>query len=153
MAEAELTVRAARPDDAAVLVDWNAAMALETEGRELDRERLRRGVAGLFEDPRRGRYIVAERGGEVVGSLLVTYEWSDWRDADFFWIQSVYVRADARRSGVYRALHDEVRNLARADGACGIRLYVERDNTGAQTVYERVGMRASDYRLYEEDLV
>jgi GNAT superfamily N-acetyltransferase len=151
-----LTVRPAHLGDVDVLVDFSAEMARETEGRTLDRERLRRGTLAVFESPERGFYMVAEVSDSrrVVGQLLVTYEWSDWRNATFWWIQSVYVRKDWRRQGVYRLMHEAV--LAQARGrkdVCGIRLYVERDNRMAQAVYRRVGLTPSAYRVFEEDFV
>lgn len=146
----DLTLRAADPRDLDVLVEFNAAMAMETEALSLDRERLRAGVAALLADPAKGRYRLAERAGEVVGALMLTREWSDWRCGDWWWIQSVYVRADARRAGVFRALFDSVAAEARADaGVCGLRLYVERDNLRAQTTYRALGMDETHYRLFE----
>lgn len=130
----------------------NLAMAEETEGRRLDRDRLSAGAAGVFENPARGVYFVAERGGAVVGCLMVTKEWSDWRNGDFWWIQSVYVDRDHRRTGVFRALYDEVISRARAaEGVCGVRLYVERENEPAQHVYDAVGMTRTSYLFYEVD--
>lgn len=153
-----ITVRAARHEDLAVLVDFNAAMALETEGRRLDAERLRQGTLAVLASPARGFYRVAELAGGsrrlVLGQLLVTCEWSDWRNAAFWWIQSVYVRPDWRRRGVYRALHETVLREARArPDVCGLRLYVERENRIAQTTYERVGLRRSGYVMFEDDFV
>lgn len=146
----DLTLRAADPRDLDVLVEFNAAMAKETEALRLDRERLRAGVAALLADPAKGRYRLAERAGEVVGALMLTREWSDWRCGDWWWIQSVYVRADARRAGVFRALFDSVAAEARADaGVCGLRLYVERDNLRAQATYRALGMDETHYRLFE----
>ncbi|ODU40914.1 GNAT family N-acetyltransferase [uncultured Aquimonas sp.] len=146
----DLTLRAADPRDLDVLVEFNAAMAMETEALSLDRERLRAGVAALLADPAKGRYRLAERAGEVVGALMLTREWSDWRCGDWWWIQSVYVRADARRAGVFRALFDSVTVEARADaGVCGLRLYVERDNLRAQATYRALGMDETHYRLFE----
>ena len=147
-----LSIRAARPADLPELVAWNAAMAWETEHRRLDRDTLQRGVAGVFEQPRRGFYLVAERDGVAVGSLLVTYEWSDWRDGDFWWIQSVYVSPDARRGGVFRALYAAVAQRAAAAGAVGVRLYVETENQRAQATYEGLGMQRSHYAMYEAAL-
>ena len=150
----EITVRAAVPGDAAVIADYNRSMARETEGESLDAERIARGVAAVFADPDTGAYRVAETDGEVVGCLMLTPEWSDWRDGTFWWIQSVYVRADARRKGVFRALYESVEREARAaDGVCGIRLYVERENVGAQRVYDAVGMTRSSYRFFEVDFL
>ena len=144
-----LLIRPARPDDLAHLVDWNVAMAWETERKQLDPVTLRRGVAAVFEEPRRGFYLVAERDGVAVGGLLVTYEWSDWRAGDFWWIQSVYVVAEARRSGVFRALYAEVGKRAADAGAIGLRLYVETENHRAQRTYEKLGMQRCHYAMYE----
>ena len=149
-----MRVRPAESGDLAVLVDANAAMALETEGRRLQRDVLRRGVARLLEDPSRGRYFLAvDEDGAVLGSLMLTHEWSDWRDAWFLWIQSVYVDPAARGRGVYRLLHEHVEAVARAEGAAGLRLYVDAHNTTARTVYERVGMHRAPYEMFEIDFV
>jgi GNAT superfamily N-acetyltransferase len=146
-------IRRAGPADEAALVDFNRAMARETEGRELDPARVTAGVRAVLRDPGHGFYLVAEADGAVLGGLLVTYEWSDWRNARFWWVQSVYIRPPARRRGLYRRLYGAVRERARASGGvCGFRLYVERENRIAQGVYEGLGMRRSDYLLYEEDL-
>jgi GNAT superfamily N-acetyltransferase len=143
-------IRPATRGDLERLVEWNAAMALETEDKVLDRAVLARGVAGVFDDPRRGFYLVAERDGGAVGSLLVTFEWSDWRCGDWWWIQSVYVPPAARRLGVFRALYDAVERRARATPeVVGLRLYVEGGNDRAQQTYENLGMTASGYRFFE----
>ncbi len=147
-------VRPATRADAPHLIDWNAAMALETEHKVLDRAVLARGVAAVFDDPRRGFYLVAEQGGTPVGSLLVTTEWSDWRCGDWWWIQSVYVVPAGRRSGVFRALYADVEARARAaSDVVGLRLYVESDNERAQRTYEKLGMEASSYRFFERGFV
>ena len=145
-------LRSASLADVPAITEFNAAMALETEGKELNRERLERGVRGLIEEESRGFYLLAERAGELVGQLMVTFEWSDWRDGTFWWIQSVFVRADHRRTGVYRALHDEVQRRARDAGACGLRLYVEQENAPAQATYRALGMDATRYLLFEVEL-
>lgn len=146
----KITVRAAEREDATTIADFNLAMAAETEDKGLDAEVLRAGVEGAFEFPERAVYRVAEIDGEIVGSLMVTTEWSDWRNGLFWWIQSVYVRPECRRQGVYRALHEDVCDAAQAtEGVCGVRLYVERENRSAQAVYEAMGMSATSYRLYE----
>jgi ribosomal protein S18 acetylase RimI-like enzyme len=146
------TVRPARPDDASLLVEFNRAMADESEDKGLDVPTLTRGVSHLLAHPAEGFYLIAERSGQVAGTLSVTYEWSDWRAGRFWWIQSVYVVPAHRRSGVYRALHAHVRELAMADPqACGLRLYVERDNTGAMATYRSLDMVETHYRLYEEE--
>ena len=144
------TVRAAARADLPALVEFNLAMAWETERKRLDPALLTRGVAALFEQPQRGRYLVADRAGRVQGALLLTYEWSDWRNGDWWWIQSVYVRTEARSQGVFSALYRHVEQQARASaGVVGLRLYVERDNRRAQATYRRLGMEESDYRMYE----
>lgn len=140
-------IRRARASDIAFLVECNAAMASETEHKSLDRGVLLRGTQAVFEDPRRGFYLVAELHGEPVGCLLITYEWSDWRNGDWWWFQSVYVVPAARRGGVFRALYAEVERRARAAGAVGLRLYVERDNARAQRTYASLGMEEEAYRM------
>lgn len=144
-------IRDARPDDHGFLVECAAAMALETEHRHLDPARLAGGVRTLLAEPARGFYLLAERAGQRVGTLMVTYEWSDWRGGDFWWIQSVYVLPAARQTGVYRALHQTTRERARGAGAAGLRLYVERDNARAQATYAAQGMQRTPYALFEED--
>ncbi|MFN8603089.1 MAG: GNAT family N-acetyltransferase [Candidatus Binatia bacterium] len=144
-------VREATPADRDFLVDCASAMALETEHKELDLPTLRAGVAALLDDATRGRVLVAEVGGAPAATLMLTYEWSDWRNGFFWWIQSVYVVPAQRRRGLYRLLHEHVRELAaRTDGVYGLRLYVERDNADAQQTYRRMGMEETAYRIYEE---
>lgn len=145
-----LTIREATVADRDRIVLFNQAMAKETEGRMLDRDVLTDGVAAMLEDPRRGRYYVAEDRGEIVGQLAITTEWSDWRNGAIWWIQSVYVAKSHRRRGIYRRLHDHVRETARAAGVIGLRLYVERDNAAAQAVYRTLGMHPSHYVMYED---
>jgi ribosomal protein S18 acetylase RimI-like enzyme len=145
-----LTVRRADDDDLDRIVLFNQALARETEGRALDRGVLTEGVEALLEDPAKGTYWMAETEDGVVGQLMVTREWSDWRNAPVWWLQSVYVSRKHRREGVYRALHAEVRRRAREAGAAGLRLYVDRDNRPARETYEQLGMRRSHYRMYEE---
>ena len=147
-----LLIRSAMRADLAALLAWNAAMAWETERKQLDPATLERGINGVFDRPQRGIYLIAERDGVAVGSLLVTYEWSDWRCGDFWWIQSVYVTPAARRSGVFRALHAEVEQRARAAAAVGLRLYVETENARAQSTYEQLGMQRCHYWMYESAL-
>lgn len=148
-------VREAAPDDLEPIVGFNRALARETEGRAPDLDTLRAGVGALLADPRRGRYFLAEAAGggslpAPVGQAMVTFEWSDWRNGRVWWIQSVYVTPDRRRRGVYRALHEHVRRTARAEGAVGLRLYVERENRPAHATYRALGMRRSRYELFEE---
>jgi|SRR6185437_1103887 len=149
-----IRLRDAKPADIEFLVECNAAMALETEHKALDRGVLARGVAAVFENPLRGFYLIAERGGENVGCLLITFEWSDWRNGDWWWFQSVYVVPQARRGGVFRALYAEVEARARAaPGVIGLRLYVERDNTRAQRTYASLGMNEEAYRIFARGFV
>lgn len=144
-------LRRADARDADALVEFNLAMARETEAKELAPEVLRAGVAHFIERPRYGFYLVAEDAGCVVGSLMVTYEWSDWRDGLFWWIQSVYVLPSHRRRGVYRRLYEHVKRLAaEAPEVRGFRLYVEKENRAAQATYERLGMDETHYKMYEE---
>ncbi len=146
------TIRTATPADLETLACWAEAMALETEGKMLDPATLRAGIAAGLADPRKARYFVAERGGSPVGTLMLTTEWSDWRDGWWWWIQSVYVAPDARRHGVFRALYAHVEAEARATpGVCGLRLYVENDNARAQATYAALGMRDAHYRVFEAE--
>jgi ribosomal protein S18 acetylase RimI-like enzyme len=146
-----LRVRMASAADGDAFVRFNRAMALETEGKELDEEIVDPGVRAVFEDPARGFYVVAESANDIVAALMVTFEWSDWRNATFWWIQSVYVTPEFRRRGLYSRLYGFVRERARSEGnVCGFRLYVDKNNLAAQNVYESLGMFASDYLMYEE---
>jgi len=148
-----MKIRTANSDDSASLVEFNQAMALETEGKHLDADILRSGVEAVFGDEKKGFYVVAETQGRIVGGLMVTYEWSDWRNAWFWWIQSVFIRPEVRGQKIYSRLYDFVKAKATENGTvCGFRLYVETDNLRAQRVYERVGMSASHYLMYEEIL-
>ncbi len=154
MSDSEILVRRAERSDARHIVRFQQSMAMETEGKTLDESLVRAGVDAVFSDPGKGFYLVAETGGAVVGSLLITYEWSDWRSATFWWIQSVFVDAAHRRRGVYTAMHDHVLTRAReSEDICGVRLYVERSNHVAQQTYKRLGMDHSHYDLYEIDFV
>ena len=142
--------RDARPGDGGDILDFQIAMAQETEDVALDREVTERGIAAVFDDPSRGRYFVAELDGRVIASLLITYEWSDWRNGTVWWIQSVYVRPDARGKRVYAGLYEHVRAIAAAsDAVKGIRLYVDRRNARAQDVYRRCGMNGDHYLVFE----
>lgn len=146
-----MKVRLAESGDTASLVQFNQAMALETEGKRLDETTLTAGVTAVFSNGDRGFYVVAEEDGEILGGLLVTREWSDWRNAWFWWIQSVYVVPEARGKGLYRELSAFVWAMARKAGdVCGIRLYVEKENHNAQAVYQRLGMHETDYLMYEQ---
>ena len=146
-----LKIRRAAARDAAALIAFNSAMALETERKVLMPRVIGAGVRGLLRRPAAGFYAVAELGRQVIGALLITKEWSDWRNGDFWWIQSVYVRPEFRRRGIYTHLYRYVRRLAARDRAvCGFRLYVERHNRRAQGAYRALGMRRTHYLVYEE---
>jgi ribosomal protein S18 acetylase RimI-like enzyme len=147
----KLNIRRANPRDARTLAAFNSAMALETEGKILLPKVIGAGVRGLLRRPDSGFYTVAELGGKVIAALMVTKEWSDWRNGDFWWIQSVYVRPEHRRQGVYSRLYRHLRALATKQRAvCGFRLYVERHNRRAQATYRASGMAPTDYVVYEE---
>lgn len=147
-----VTIRQPHLADAPVIAEFNARLAQETEHLELDPVPLRAGVEAVLLDPAKGTYWVAEADGEVVGQLMITFEWSDWRNGVFWWIQSVYVRSDWRSRGAFKALYQHVHELAKSRGdVCGLRLYVERDNRRAQDTYRRLGLRSTHYDIYEVD--
>jgi ribosomal protein S18 acetylase RimI-like enzyme len=142
-------VRRATLDDVDHLVAFNAAMAQETEGKRLAVETLDAGVRSLIADGQKGFYLVADVDGQAVGALMVTFEWSDWRDGQFWWLQSVYVQPHCRRQGVFRTLYRHLEQLARSQpGVCGLRLYVEKANGVAQSTYSMMGMQETGYVVY-----
>jgi GNAT superfamily N-acetyltransferase len=143
-------IREADLEDIQRIVLFNQAMARETEGRELDRRTLTKGVEALLKDPARGRYFVAVKGDEVVGQVMITMEWSDWRNGQVWWLQSVYVSKRHRGEGIYGLLHEHVRETARSEKVIGIRLYVDRDNIAGQETCRSLGMVASQYLMFEE---
>jgi GNAT superfamily N-acetyltransferase len=150
----EITIRPAVPADAPVLAANNRATALETEDWVIGADTALDGVRAILDEPGRGFYLVADMDGDVVGQVMVTYEWSDYRNGEFWWIQSVYVRPDWRRRGVFTRLFRRVEAMAVArPGVTGLRLYVEGGNTAAQTAYSRLGMRRAPYVLLERDWV
>lgn len=149
----EISILLAQKEDAPALVEFNQAMALETEGKRLETNILQSGVEAVFNDDRKGFYVVAVEENKIIGGLMVTFEWSDWRDAWFWWIQSVYILPAGRGKKIYSRLYDFVKEKAReSSDVCGIRLYVEKENEHAQKVYEKVGMEKSYYLMYEEML-
>ena len=153
MTETKITVRAAQRGDIDTLVDFNAAMAMETESKTLPHAMLHAGVSAVFDEPRRGSYRVAEIAGDIVGCLMVTFEWSDWRNGDWWWLQSVYVKPAYRRHGVFRAMYDDVELAATAaTDVVGIRLYVETENRRAQSTYASLGMSEEHYRMFRKTL-
>lgn len=145
-----MQLRRALASDAATLAEFNLRMAAETESKALNESVVQAGVLAVLNEARRGFYLVAEADAQLLGTLMVTYEWSDWRNADFWWIQSVYVRPEARRRGVFRALYRAVEDEARSAGACGLRLYVEQDNRNAMSTYAAMGMHDAHYRVMEQ---
>lgn len=146
-----LHIRRGEPRDAETIARFNVAMARETEDKPLDPEVARAGTEAVFDHPGRGFYVVAERGDALAGALMVTREWSDWRNGDFWWIQSVYVRPQSRRQGIYCRLYEYVRERAAAEASvCGLRLYVARENYIAQQTYESRGMEKTHYQVYED---
>lgn len=144
-----ITIRKATPDDATAIISFQQAMALETEGMELKTDLITRGVRAVFDDPTRGHYYVAEDQGMVVASLMITFEWSDWRNANIWWFQSVYVIPDYRRKGIFRLMYEQVKKEGLEQGIAGLRLYVESENVRAQKTYEAMGMNGSHYRTFE----
>ena len=146
----EIVIRAAEASDLEALVRFNQGIALETEGKQLDNDTLSRGVAAVLGDESLGFYTVATCNDQVVACLMVTREWSDWRNGVFWWIQSVYVDAAFRRQGIYRKLYQHVKLLASKHNVCGFRLYVEKDNTIAQQTYADQGMHETVYRMFEQ---
>ncbi len=147
----KIKVRRATPEDTATIAEFNLAMAQETEDKGLDSETLFEGVAAGIADDLRGIYHVAEVAGEIAACLLVTREWSDWRNGWFWWIQSVYVLPKFRRQGLYSSLYTAVKaSASEADRVVGFRLYVEKENLRAQQTYEKMGMAQCDYLMYEE---
>jgi len=153
MNDGALIIRRASFADINPIVAFQLSMAEETEGKALDPEVVAEGVRSVLNQTDRGQYFLAEYQGRVVGSLLITYEWSDWRNANFWWIQSVYVEPTSRRQGVYSAMHNHILRIARSNpGVCGVRLYVDRENKTAQSTYSSLGMYKSRYDLFEVQL-
>lgn len=147
----DLTLRRGELRDADTIARFNSQMAFETEGKALIPEVIGAGVRRLMETPSLGFYLVCEHEARVIACLMITNEWSDWRNGLFWWIQSVYVEKDFRRQGVYRRMYEHVRAMARAEpGVCGFRLYVEKQNDIAHSTYASLGMKETDYLLYEE---
>ena len=152
-------IRPATPADCAIIAEFNIRLAWETERLALNPATVNAGVAALLADPAKGLYWVAERPAaegtpaEIVGQIMITYEWSDWRNGVIWWIQSVYVRESARGRGVFTALYRHLEALARArPEVCTLRLYMERDNTTARRTYTRLGMVETHYQVFEQEL-
>jgi GNAT superfamily N-acetyltransferase len=146
-----LSIRRGIPTDAEIVADMNSRMAMETESKTLDPATVAAGVRAVLADPTRGLYFIAENDGAIVGQTMVTLEWSDWRNGWMWWIQSVYVKAEARRQGVFKALYQHIVEAAKAaSDVVGIRLYVEEENHAAQQTYLSLGMERTRYLLLEK---
>ena len=149
----EISIVKGTAPDAEVIAGFQLAMAEESEGTVLNLETVRRGVSAVLSDPAKGMYFVARNeDGTIMGSLLVTKEWSDWNDCDYWWIQSVYVRPEFRHQGVFKALYSEVRAQAQQAGSTYLRLYVDKENSPAQNTYRKLGMGECHYLMFEEKL-
>ena len=146
-----MKIRQAVISEADAIADFNIKMAKETENMDLIPEVITAGVRNMIENPQMGFYLVAEEDNVIQASLMVTTEWSDWRNGLFWWIQSVYVQPAFRRTGLYRTLYEKVKALAENESnVCGFRLYVEQDNRVAQETYRALGMQETDYQMFEE---
>jgi len=145
-----MIIRQANETDSASIVEFQLAMAMETEQLELHEPTVIKGVAAVFADQSKGIYYVAELHGQVVGSLLTTFEWSDWRNGTVLWIQSVYVRPEFRKRSVFSRLYKHIQEMVASNHDLrGIRLYADKTNTSAHSVYEHLGMTAEHYQMYE----
>jgi len=145
-----MTIRKATENDIRTIAKFQQKMAYETEQLELDEETLIRGVGNVLKDPSKGFYLLAQENGNVIASMLLTPEWSDWRNSLYLWIQSLYVLPEHRKTGVFSKLYGYVRDLVmHSDEYAGLKLYVDKDNSAAQEAYRRVGMKASHYNLFE----
>ena len=145
-----ISVRPAKREDAGKILDFQLLLAYETENLSLDKLIVSKGIKEVFDDAGKGQYYVAEISGKMVSCLLITYEWSEWRNANIWWLQSVYVDALHRRTGVFRKMYDHLLNMVLADnGVAGLRLYVEKNNTRAQKMYRSLGMDGDHYSVFE----
>jgi ribosomal protein S18 acetylase RimI-like enzyme len=143
-------IREAHEKDIPSIIDFQLKLALETENMTLDIATLSQGIHKLFKDPNKGRYYVAEENGEIIGCLMNTYEWSDWRCGNIIWIQSVYVVAAHRGKGIYKKMYEHIQQLVMNDSDYrGIRLYTDKSNVSAQKVYKKLGMDGEHYQMYE----
>ena len=144
------SIRPAATADAAQIAEFNRRMALETERKALDPDTVLRGVQRLLAEPGLGRYYVAEQDGRLLGQAMITYEWSDWRNGLFWWLQSVYVEPGSRSRGVFGSLCRHIETLAdRQGGVCGLRLYVENGNEAAKAAYRSLGFASAGYEVLE----
>jgi GNAT superfamily N-acetyltransferase len=144
-----IIIRKANQSDAPFIADFQIKMAWETERMNLDPDVVIKGVKAVFEDPSRGKYYVAETTGRIVASLLITFEWSDWRNCNVWWFQSVYVVPEFRRQGIFRSMYAHIKDIAEKQAIAGLRLYVETKNERARKTYEALGMSSEHYSFYE----
>ncbi|MBP3679838.1 MAG: GNAT family N-acetyltransferase [Bacteroidaceae bacterium] len=151
MKNPDYTIVRGEVDDIESIVQFQAKMAMESEGTTLDKEKVTKGVTAAMNDESKGIYWVAKINGKAIGSLMVTREWSDWNNEWYWWIQSVYVLPDYRKHGVYKAMYSTLKEVAKENKVSQIRLYVDKTNHPAQQVYQRLGMHESHYLMYEEN--
>ncbi len=144
-----VSIQEATVHDKAVIATFQIKMALETEGLDLDQVVLKQGVAAVFNDVAKGKYFVAKDGDKTIGSLMITYEWSDWRNGWVWWIQSVFIEEDYRQKGVFKQMYLHIQKVAKKAKARGLRLYVDKSNVNAQAVYKAIGMDGDHYTLFE----
>lgn len=148
----DIIIRRATTDETDIIAEFNQEMAMETENKILPTQIISKGVKNLFARPQSGFYLVCEFQKKIIGSCMITFEWSDWRNGYFWWIQSLYIKPDFRRKGIFRRMYFFIKKQARqAKDVCGIRLYVDKNNTIAKRTYCNLGMSETDYRLYEEE--
>lgn len=150
MEQVEYEIAMGCVSDIDAITQFQVDMAFESEGAKLDDGIVRRGVTAVMNDSNKGSYLVVRKGGEVVASLMITREWSDWNSEWYWWVQSVYVMPEHRGRGLFRSMYAKVKELAAQNGVSQVRLYVERTNLSARQVYERVGMRECHYLMYED---
>ena len=145
-----ITIRKAKTADLKKIVDFQLAMAMETENLQLDLSTVEKGVNAVYQDISKGQYFVTEVNGEIAASLMITFEWSDWRNGMVYWIQSVYVQKQFRRLGIYSKMYAHIQDLVKTDDSVrGIRLYVDKTNMNAQETYKKTGMNGEHYQLFE----
>ena len=145
-----MNIRKAKLEDLDIIVEYNYNLAYETENKELDKEILTKGVRNIIQDENKGIYHVCEIDGKVVGQIMYTFEWSDWRNGTFLWVQSVYVDKEHRGKGVFKSLYNYIKSICdNDDNICGIRLYVEKENYVAQKTYSNLSMSQCNYYMYE----
>lgn len=146
-----MNFREANKDEYKVIAGFQQKMAFETENYHLNIDTVTKGVIAVFNDATKGKYFIVEQDGKVIASLLITYEWSDWRNSKVIWIQSVYVLPEFRKKGVFKLMYSEIKKLVNSNSEfSGIRLYVDKTNLNAQKVYEKIGMQGNHYSLFEE---